>query len=157
MKVSILGAGDVTKIHRFGKVSEEEARQLLDEVGMIIARKGMDLVCVPARGIPYEVAKAYRAAGGRKVIGVVPRDDKRYGIKHIQDYMDIMDEEINIGNWYDLNGEIAAQGDFAVCIGMSSGAMIDIAMMKYHYKYLGSKTRIIIFENTISQRLPKEI
>jgi hypothetical protein len=40
---------------------------------------------------------------------------------------------------------------------MSSGAMCDIAMLKYHYKYLGSKTKLIIFENTISQKLPKEI
>jgi len=157
MKVTILGAGDVTKVHRFGKMTEEKAKQLIKDVGKLIAEKKMDIVIVPARGIPYEVAKAYKKAGGKKIIGIVPRDDKKYGIKHIREYMHIIDEEVNIGDWYNLNGEIAACGNFAVCIGMSSGAMCDIAMLKYHYKYLGSKTKLIIFENTISQKLPKEI
>jgi ABC-type ATPase with predicted acetyltransferase domain len=40
---------------------------------------------------------------------------------------------------------------------MSSGAICDVAMLKYHYKYKGSKTKIIIFKNTISKKLPKEI
>jgi len=157
MKVAVLGSGDVTKVHRFGKITEEKAKQLIKDVAELIADKKMDMVIVPARGIPYEIAKAYKEVGGKKVIGLVPKKDKRFGVKHIQEYIHIIDEEVDIGDWYNLNGEIAAYGDYAICIGMSSGAMCDIAMLKYHYKYLESKTKLIIFENTISQKLPKEI
>ena len=35
--------------------------------------------------------------------------------------------------------------------------MTEICMLKYHYKYLGSNTQLIIFRNTISKPLLKEI
>lgn len=157
MKVTILGAGDISKIHRYSKLSELEVKTLIEDLGKFLAQKKVDLVIVPARGIPYEVAKVYKANNGPKVIGVIPREDKEYGIMHIQEYMHISDEEINIGNWYDLNGKIASLSDYAICIGISGGAICDISMLKYHYKYKGSKTKLIIFKNTLSKKLPKEI
>lgn len=157
MKISILGAGDRDKILRHAGLSEPELDSIIREVGALLAKLGAEIVIVPARGIPYEVAKAYKEAGGKKVIGLVPRDDKRYGIKHIEEYLQIADEEVNIGSWYDLNGEIASYGDAAICIGLSPGAMLDICFMKYHQKYLGSKTRLIIFKNTVSEKLPPEL
>ena len=157
MKVSIIGAGDISKIHRYSKMSEENVKKLIDDVGKFLAEKGVEVVIVPARGIPYEIAKIYKKNNGKKVIGAVPKEDKRYGVMHIKEYLDIMDEEINVGNWYDLNGEIAAMGDLCICIGMSGGAMCDLCMLKYHYKYLNGKTKLIIFKNTLSQELPKEI
>ena len=157
MKVSILGAGDITKIHRFSGMSESEVKILIEDVGKLLARKKVELVIVPVRGIPYEVAKVYKENKGPKVIGAVPKDDKEYGIMHIEEYRHISDEEFNIGDWYDLNGRIAAKGDIAICIGMSGGTICDVAMLKYHYKYLGKKTKLIIFENTLSSKLPPEL
>lgn len=158
MKVSILGSGDITKIHRFSGISELELNNLIKKLGKYLAEKNIELVIVPARGIPYEIAKIYKENNGKKVIGLVPRDDKQYGIMHIKDYLHIMDEEINIGNWYDLNGKIAAYGDIAICIGLSGGSICDIAMLKYHHKYLNNKTKLIVFKNTISKgKLPKEL
>jgi len=157
MKVSILGAGDISKIHRYSKLSEEEVKKLIQDLGKFLAKKQVELVIVPARGIPYEVAKVYKANNGKKVIGAIPKDDKDYGVMHIKEYLHIADEQFNIGDWYDLNGRIAAQGDIAICLGLSGGAICDIAMLKYHYKYLNNKTQLYIFENTLSQKLPKEL
>ena len=158
MKVSILGAGDISKIHRHSGTSENKLKKLIEDLGKFLAEKNVEVVIVPARGIPYEVAKIYKENKGKKVIGLVPKEDKRYGIMHIKDYLHIMDEEVNIGNWYDLNGEVAGYGDVAICVGMSGGAMCDVCMLKYHHKYLGSKTKLIVFKNTISdKKLPKEI
>ncbi len=157
MKVSILGAGDVTKIHRFSGMSENDVKTLIEEVGKPLARKKVELVIVPARGIPYKVAKVYKENNGPKVIGAIPEDDKDYGIMHIEEYRHISDEEFNIGDWYDLNGRIAAQGDISICIGMSGGAICDVATLKYHYKYLGKKTKLLVFENTLSSKLPPEL
>lgn len=157
MKVSILGAGDITKIHRFSNLKESEIKKLIQDLGKFLARKDVELVIVPARGIPYEIAKVYKKYNGKKVIGAIPKDDKEYGIMHIQEYLHIADEQFNIGDWYDLNGRIAAQGNISICLGLSGGTICDIAMLKYHYKYLNSKTQLYIFENTISEKLPKEL
>ncbi len=157
MKVSILGAGDISKIHRYTKLSESKVKKLIEDLGKFLAEKKVEIVIVPARGIPYEVAKVYKANKGPKVIGAIPKDDKEYGIMHIKEYLHISDEEFNVGNWYDLNGRIAAQGDISICLGLSGGAICDIAMLKYHYKYLNKKTQLYIFKNTISQGLPKEL
>lgn len=157
MRISILGAGDITKIHRFSGISEKELKKLIQELGELLAKRGDELIIVPARGIPYEVAKIYKENGGKQVIGVIPKDDKEYGIMHIKDYLHISDKDVNIGDWYDLNGRIASLGDYAICIGMSGGAMCDVCMLKYHYKYKNNKTKLIIFENTLSVKLPKEI
>lgn len=157
MRVSILGAGERSRVPRYASISEPELDSLIEGTGRLLARIGAEIVIVPARGIPYDVARAYRKAGGKKVIGLVPRDDKKYGIEHIKGYLHISDEEVNTGNWYTLNGEIASYGDAAVCIGLSPGAMLDICFMKYHRKYLGSKTVLIVFRNTVSQGLPLEV
>jgi hypothetical protein len=157
MKVTILGAGDITKIHRYSGTSEKNLEKLIQDLGKLLAERGDEIIIVPARGIPYEVAKAYKKYKGKQVIGAIPKDDKDFGIMHIQEYLGIADTDINIGDWYDLNGRIASLGDYAICIGLSGGAICDIAMLKYHYKYLGSKTKLIVFRNTISCDLPKEL
>ncbi len=157
MRVSILGAGDRNNIIRYTKMEEPELDRLIRDVGKLLAKLGAEIVIVPAMGTPYEVAGAYRKAGGKRVIGFVPGRDTKYGTGHIKGFLGIADEKVNIGSWYDLNGEIASYGDFAVCIGLSPGAMLDICFMKYHRKFLNSRTRLIIFENTISQLLPPEL
>jgi len=157
MKVTIIGCGDITKIHRFAGMSESESNDLVDRVGKLLAESNVEIVLVPARGIPYEVAKAYKKYGGRKVIGAVPFDDVEFGLNHIAEYRHISDEDVNIGDWYDLNGRIASWSEVTVCIGLSAGVICDIAMLKYHYKYKGSDTKLVVFKNTISQPLPKEL
>ena len=158
MKISIFGSGDINKIIKYSETNEEELKKLLEDLGKFLVKKNVEIVIVPSRGISYDIAKIYKDNGGKKVIGLIPKEDKQYGLNHIKEYMDIIDEEINIGNWYDLNGKIAAYGDLAICIGLSGGSICNIAMLKYHHKYLKNKTKLIIFKNTISnKKLPKEL
>ncbi len=157
MKISILGTGDLTKIPRFTKISEKELKKFITDLGKLIAQKGHELVIIPDRGIPIEVAKAYKQNKGKKLYGIVPRKDKKFGTKHIRPYLNLIDESIEVDSWYDANGEIAASGDVCIVIGMSPGIMAEIALLKYHYRYFKSKTRLVIFRNTISSPIPKEI
>jgi len=94
MKVVVLGTGDITKIPRFTRISERELRSIIDELGKMIADKGYELIIVPDRGIPTEVAKVYRENDGKKVIGMVPVNDKKYGIKHLEPFIGLIDEKI---------------------------------------------------------------
>ena len=157
MKVVVLGTGDLTKIPRFTKINKKELNEMINSLGGMIAKKGHELIIVPDRGIPAEVAKAYKAADGKRVIGVVPVNDKQYGVKHLEPFLGLLDEKIEVEHWYDANGEIAAAGDICIIMGMSPGIMAEICLLKYHYRHLGSKTRVYLLKNCMSGEIPKEI
>lgn len=157
MKVSILGCGDISKIWRHTDLSKEKVIELINSLSEVLAKKRVELVMLPARGVPYAVAEAYKKSDGEKVIGLVPSGDKKYGLGHIEKYLGIEDERVNLNSWYELNGEIGAKGDVCLVIGMSPGVMCEICMLKYHYKYLNSKTKLVIFRKTISEKLPEEV
>ena len=111
MKVVVLGTGDLTKIPRFTDISKKKLNDMIGSLGEMLAKKGHELIIVPDRGIPTEVAKAYKANEGKKVIGMVPVNDKQYGTKHLEQYLSLIDNKIEVDHWYDVNGEIAAAGD----------------------------------------------
>ena len=90
MKVSVLGCGDPGKILRFSKTGEDELKLIISGVGRLVAGKGHELVIIPDRGVPAEVAKVYRESGGKKVIGVVPVNDSRFGIEHLKPYLHLV-------------------------------------------------------------------
>lgn len=157
MRISILGTGDLTKIPRFTDISEQELQKLITDLAKLIAEKGHEIVIIPDRGVPLETAKIYKKNKGKKVYGIVPVKDRRYGIKHIEPNLGILDERIEVDSWYDADGEIAAAGDVCVVVGMSPGIMREITVLKYHYRYLKSRTKLVCFRNTISSPIPKEI
>ncbi len=157
MRISILGTGDLTKIPRFTSITKGELENLVSDIAKVIAKKGHEIVIIPDRGIPTEVAKIYKQNGGKKVYGVVPTKDKKYGIRHIQPYLPLIDEKIEVDSWYDADGEIASQGDVCVIVGMSPGIMREFTVLKYHKRYLNNKTKVIWFKNTLSSPIPKEI
>jgi len=157
MRVVVLGTGDLTKIPRHTKLKENELKKLVEDVATLIAIKGHELVIVPDRGIPTEVARIYKEKGGKKVYGLVPVKDAKFGDKHIQPYLHLLDEKIEFDHWYDVDGEIAAAGDVCIIFGISPGIMREFCILKYHYRYLKSKTRVVWFKNTLSQPVQKEI
>jgi hypothetical protein len=157
MKVSILGVGDVSKISRHSDVPASELKVLIDSLGKFLADNGYEIVIIPDRGVPLEVAKSYKKHNGKCVHGFVPKKDKRFGIEHIKPNLSILDKEIVVASWYDANGEIAAAGDVCIAIGLSPGIIAEVALLKYHYRYKGSKTKLIWFLNTISSKIPPEI
>ena len=157
MKISVLGTGDLTKIPRFTNITREELEKLITDLAKLIAKKGHELVIILDRGIPTEIAKLYKEAHGKKVYGIVPIKDKKYGVKHIQPYLYLLDKKIEVDSWYDADGGIAASGDICIVIGMSPGIMREVTVLKYHYRYLNSKTKVFWFRNTITSPVQKEI
>ena len=160
MKITIIGAGDLESIYNHTRVSKKELDELLKDVVDYLVEIKAEIIILPARGIPYNIAQMYKEKKGKKVIGVIPAKCPFYG-KYTKDiiepYLDVIDEVIKFDSWYDADGNIASLGDATLCLGISAGVMAEIAGMKYNLKYHGSKTKLIIFENTISQKLAKEV
>ena len=157
MKISVVGVGDLTKISRYTPLKEKEVEILISDIAKLIAKKGHEIVIIPDRGIPIELAKIYKKNNGKTVYGVIPTKDKDYGVERWKPYHEFIDKKIEFDSWYDVDGKIASQGEICVCIGISPGVMRDITVLKYQWKYLNCKTKLIIFRNTISQPLMPEI
>ena len=157
MRVSILGSGDISRICRHTNMKEEEVYNLLKDVGKILAKFKAEVVIIPDRGVPYLVAKFYKEYGGKKVIGLIPPESDKFGIEHLKPQLHVIDEKREVESWYHADGEIAASGDIALCIGFSAGAMRDLTALKFHRKFFGCKTKIVIFEKTVSARLHPEV
>jgi len=157
MRVSVLGSGDISKITKYTSLKEKDIRQAINDIAKILVEKDAEIVIIPDRGIPVEIAKKYKELGGRKLLGMVPVNDKRYGIRHIEPNLGMLDERIEVSDWYNADGEIAASGDYAVCFGLSGGILREISVLKYHYKYLSCKTKLIMFRNAMSEKLPAEL
>jgi len=160
MKITIIGTGDLDIIYKNAKTSKKELKKLLEDVAKLLVEVGVEIIILPARGIPYDFAKLYKKLGGKKVNGVIPVKCPFYGPytnKIIGDYLDVIDDKIEFDSWYDVDGNIATLGDFTICFGLSAGAMAEICEMKYNLMYKGRKTKLIIFENTISRKLHKEV
>ena len=157
MRVSVLGTGDMTKIPRMVGLPESEVKKIIVKVGVLLAVKGHELVIIPDRGVPIEIAKVYKDNGGKQLLGIVPTKDTQYGTTFIEGNLSLLDKQLEVDHWYDADGEIAAAGDVCIVIGMSPGIMREVCVLKYHYRYLNSKTKVVWFKNTLSAPLPKEI
>jgi len=153
-RVSILGS-KIEKVIKHTNLTREELRNLIKEIALFLLNN--EIVIVPDKGIPLEIAKIYKKNKGKKVIGLVPLEDRRYGIEHIKDYLPFVDEKVNLRDWYNVNGEIAGYSDYCIVVGLSPGVIIELGFLKYQYKYLKKKTKVFVFKNTISRKLHKEI
>jgi hypothetical protein len=160
MKITIIGAGDIDITHKNSKTSKKELKKLLEDTARLLVKLKAEIIILPARGAPYEFAKLYKKFGGKKVKGVIPSKCPFYGEYTqdiIGDYLDVINERIEFDSWYDVDGNIATLGDYTLCFGLSAGVMAEISEMKYNLKFKGRKTKLIIFENTISRRLHTEV
>ena len=155
MKVSLLGTSQKENLLQ-NDLTKESLDLLLEDIAQILADNCKEVFVVPQEGVYFELAMRYKEKGGKKVTGMVPSGDEKYGIDHIKDNLDKIDNRIDLKDWYWLNGEIASKGDIAIVLGYSGGVFSDLSFLKYHRKFLGNKTKVVIFENTVSQRLPKE-
>jgi len=160
MRVGIIGTGDLNIIHKNTGIGMKKLKVLLEDTAKLLVKLGAEIIILPARGIPYDFAKLYKKVGGKKVYGVIPVRCPFYGKfteKIIGKYLDVIDERVEFDSWYDVDGNIATLGDYTICFGLSAGVMAEISEMKYNLMYKGRKTKLIIFKNTISRKLHKEV
>ena len=69
LRVSVLGAGDVSKVSRFTLMSEDELSGLIGGIAKFLVGRGVEVVIIPNKGLPLEIAKKYKERGGKKVLG----------------------------------------------------------------------------------------
>ncbi|MBU0930023.1 MAG: hypothetical protein KJ623_03040 [Nanoarchaeota archaeon] len=150
----IAGPTDKTKLFRFGNITQREYNIFLEERGKVLAKNLSQINLIPDDGVPFDIAKSYKKAGGALVVGYIPRGE--YPIS--KDYFNFCDkiEEFDSG-WPGLNTCLSLKGDLITVFGLSPGTLVEIAYTKYHKKYLGIEIPILIDKNTINGIFPPEL
>ncbi len=143
MRICLLGPGNI-EYHYFRllKIGKKRFKEEIDRIASILSRKKVELVLLPAKGLPYEIAKKCKELNKESIIyGLVPFNDKVFGIKHLKDYMDkkVMYKFFNTGDWYKQHMTIALFGDVVLLLGLSLGSLSELLDGLYIYKILAGK------------------
>jgi len=147
MILSLIGPGDVEyHYQKLLGISKEKFEKELEEISKIIANSQTEILLLPDRGISLEIAKLYRKNNGKKIIGVVPKFDTTFGIKHLEPYMNLeinqkplFDEIIDTENWYKHDLIKGLLGNAILYLGSSPGTNGELNYAIYLFKFLQGK------------------
>jgi hypothetical protein len=152
MKIGILGPGDIKKYCTNAGLDYETYLQGLERLAGRIAELGHQIVICADKGSTSEkFADFYKAHRGKKVIGVVPKDDKEFGISWLN--LSIFDEQDNCGTWRNQPERLAELSDLLISIGWASGVAAEI----YAAGWFSKSEKVYVVDDFISGRLPKEL
>ncbi len=160
LRLSLVGPGNVDfHFYELLGMPWQKYEKHITEIAKVLADKKIELVLAPDKGVSFDIAKKFKIAGGKKVVGAVPYDDKDFGIRHLHDYITseihgkkVFDEFINTKDWYRQNLTLTIYGDAVLYLGTSLGSIGELAFGFYLYKlFLGKK------KGVKTQKLSKEI
>lgn len=143
LRLSLIGPGAIDfHYQKILGISKEKLERELDKIALAIKSAGLEISLLPDKGVSLEIAKRFKKLGG-KVIGLVPQDDKEFGINHLKEYIEarvdnilVFDKLINTGSWYKHDLSLCLYGDVVLDLGLSPGTEGERAYGIYLYKLI---------------------
>lgn len=143
IRVDLIGPGDMDFHYKeILGVSKEELDREIEKISKALKSANVEIALLPDRGICFEIAKKFKQIGGR-VIGLVPQDDKTFGIGHLREYIEakvgnknLFDEIINTGDWFRHDLTKCLFGDVVLSLGISPGTEGERQYGVYLYKLI---------------------
>lgn len=128
-KLSLIGPGDIDfHYYQLLKLSKKRFESELEKIAKVLSELDVALELLPDKGISIELARLYKKFGGKEVIGTIPKDDKTFGITHLQEYINekvngkpLFDRIINSGDWFKHDLIKGLMGDAILYLGASPG------------------------------------
>ncbi len=144
MKIGIIGP---SKFNDLEQVNPSAKQMITDVVGYLT---GHQIFLTPDIGSVSEFfAQTYLDQGGEKLNSVLPLDDKEFGVDHVNT---TLGEKINCGTWRNQPEKLNEETQALVCLGYSTGGLIEIAYSKWF-----NKKPVYIVKELVSGELPPEI
>lgn len=157
MIVGIIGNSNLKKMASLAGKSEEETVDFLRDIGRKLAEMNVEIALVP-EGALLELVMAYKENNGPKAIGVIPRQDKIWGCKHLEEGIAAMDEEYDCGDWFKQPYSLLEISDIMLCLSLGTGCFEEFVFHKFCYKFLKWDKKAIVFTNYLREgKLPIEI
>lgn len=143
LRVDLVGPGDIDfHYSNLLGISKEKLGKEIEGITKALKSADVEIALLPDKGICIEIAKKFKEEGGR-VVGLVPQDDKVFGIEHLKEYKGIrvndknlFDEIINTGDWFRHDLTNCLFGDVVLCLGLSPGTDGERAYGVYLYKII---------------------
>ena len=144
MRLSLIGPGNLDFHYlKLLNLSKEKLYLEIEKIARSLVNSNVELELLPDEGICLEIAKAYKANGGKKVIGAVPKSDKTFGIKHLEGYINVklggkpvFDEIIDSGDWFKHDLIKGLLGNAVLYLGASPGTDGERNYAIYLYKIM---------------------
>jgi hypothetical protein len=151
MRIGIIGPGDVKKYCTRAGIDESTYRETVKKIAGWVAESGNDIVVTPDFGSTTELfALEYLAGKGKKVIEIVPLEDKEFGFKWVNTSLG---ENISCGTWRNQPESLCENSDLLICIGWGGGTSAEI----YYTRWFGKVAKVYIVEDLIDGKLPKSL
>ena len=146
MKIGIIGPSKLEYVEEINSDSKDIIKKLAGE----IAESGNEIVVVPDRGSVSEFfGLEYEKNKGKQVYSMIPLDDKEFGYDWVNSGLG---KKINCGSWRNQPEKLNEETDVLVCLGYSTGGMIEIGYSKWF-----KKKPVYIIKELISGELPKDV
>ena len=149
MRLALIGPGNI-ELHyqKFLKISKQKFNSELEKIAQSIVNSGIEIECLPDRGISFQIAKLYKQKGGKKVIATIPKSDKTFGIKHLQPYINekinnkpVFDKTIDSGDWFKHDMTKGLFGHAILYLGSSKGTDLERNGAEYLYKLMSGNKK----------------
>lgn len=142
MNVAIIGPTDIDVTSRAAGLDPAVCKRTAVAAGAGLAQRGDTVVLVPDRGVALLAAQAYRAAGGPRLIGIIPHGgtSAQAATTCCQNHRDLCHETVEGLSWNAQHERICQLADVLVCIGVSCGTIAEIAWTKW----VGNTPTIVI-------------
>jgi|SRR3989338_117249 len=155
--LGIIGPSDSGKNAQILGHSLKGSAGQIGEIARSAAEIGIKKIAVvPHRGsISGQFAKEFRRSSGARIIGVVPLQDREFGISYLNRGM--CNEIVDCKTWRNSAIKMNEICDAFLCLGFACGALNEIAFSKWFNKNKKQKKKILVCAWRISSKLPKEI
>jgi len=133
MRIGIIGPTNIHMTSRTAGLDPAACERVAKAAGEGLAQRGYDVVVVPDRGAGLLAAQAYHAAGGRRLIGIIPHGGTsvQAATSCCEDQRHLCHETVEDLAWTDQHERICQLSDVLLCIGLSCGTMSEIAWTKW--------------------------
>ena len=133
MRIGIIGPTNILLTATAAGLDPAACANAARAAGEGLARRGHELLVVPDRGVALLAAEAYRAAGGRRLIGIFPRGgtDIQDALTECDEHRSLCHETIEGLNWTEQHERICQLSEALLCIGLSCGTVAEIAWTKW--------------------------
>jgi len=128
LKVGILGSTEPDICMKILNNNLSSYLQDLKSVAKILADKQHELVMCPDVGdskmaTSKILSESYKAVGGKRIIGIIPKDP-RWGTIRLD--LHLCDEIVHCDSWGDVPMKLVEVSDCLVVLSLSPGTMIEL-------------------------------
>jgi hypothetical protein len=154
MRIGVIGPTDIDTTSTAAGLDPAVCKRVARGAGESLARSGFEVVVVPDRGVGLLAAEAYRNAGGRRLVGIIPQGGTfgQQATCCCDQHRHLCHEIVDDLEWTAQHERICQLSDVLLCIGLSCGTISEIAWTKW----VGN-TPVVIIEPLVSGIPPEMV